>query len=141
GGGEGGGGEGEAEGGVGELGAQAFAGGVHDRMVVEGERGEPVDGMPAGVGGEGGVEVGGDEAEVGGRELAAERVAAGVAAGLELLEVRELLDVDLGREVASGRLLERLVEGERAAGERPGARVGLSGALPEQRFEPALADL
>jgi hypothetical protein len=139
--GEGVGGEGEAEVGVGELGAQALAGGVHDRLVVVGERGEPVDGVPAGVGGEGRVDVCGDEAEVGGGELAAERVAVGVAPGLELLEVGELLHVDLGGEVAADRLLQRLIGVEAAAGERPGAGVGVAGALPEQRREAAVADL
>ena len=34
-----------------------------------------------------------DEAEEGGRELPAERAAVGVAAGLELLEMRELANV------------------------------------------------
>src|SRR5581483_11691890 len=68
-------------------------------------------------------------------------VAAGVAARLQLLEVRELADVDLGREVAPNRLLERLARLEPAAGQRPGAGVGGKRALPEQRLQQAVAHL
>ena len=93
--------------------------------------------MPAVSGGHGRVEVARDEAEVGGRELPAERVAVGVAAGLELLEVRELAHVDLGGEVAADRLLERLVALERSAGKRPGTGERLARALPEQHLRAA----
>ena len=68
-------------------------------------------------------------------------IAAGLAPRAELLEVRDFADVDLGREVAADRGLERLVRLERAARERPGAGVGLARALPEQRLQPALAHL
>ena len=43
--------------------------------------------------------------------------------------------------MAPDRAFERLVRLERAAGQRPGARVGLARALPEERLQPALADL
>ena len=62
----------------------------------------------AGVVRDGRVDVARDEAEVRGRELPFPRIAVGVASRLELLEVGELPDVDLGREVAPDRLLERL---------------------------------
>jgi len=101
----------EADVGVGELAAKALAGGQHHRPVVEGERelAECVDRVPARVGWECRLGVAWDEAEVRGRELAPERVPAGIAQRLELLEVRELPDVDLGFEVAADRTLERLV--------------------------------
>ena len=51
------------------------------------------------------------------------------------LQVRELAHVDLRREVFADRLLERLGAVEVAAGERPGAGVGLARPLPEERLE------
>jgi hypothetical protein len=68
-------------------------------------------------------------------------VAARVAPGLELLEVRDLANVDLGGEVAPDRLLQRLACLEVPARERPRAQKRLSGALPQQHLEPAVADL
>ena len=108
----------------------------HDRLVVERERREAVDRMPGRVGGHGGIEVARDEAEVGRRELPASGLRSGSPQGLELLEVGELPDVDLRREVAADRLLERLGRLERRPGERPGARVRVPRALPEQYLEP-----
>ena len=80
----------------------------------------------------GGVDAGRDEAEVGGRELAA-RVRR-IAARLELLEVRELAHVDLLREVPPDRLLERLAALEPPAGQRPRAADGALRAAPEERL-------
>jgi hypothetical protein len=68
-------------------------------------------------------------------------MAAGVAPRLELLEVGELADVDLLREVPPDRLLERLVGAEPTAGERPGAQERLLRALPEEHLERAVAHL
>jgi hypothetical protein len=48
-----------------------------------------------------------DEAEVGRRELPLARMPLGLAARLELLEVRELADVDLRGQVLADRVLER----------------------------------
>src|SRR5581483_9174105 len=115
----------EAEVRVRELAAQALATGEHDRPVVEGELRQRVDGVPARVGGEEGVEVARDEAEERRRELPAARVPVRVAQRLELLEVGDLAHVDLRGEVAADRRLERLVLAERAAGQRPRARERL----------------
>ena len=111
--------------------------------MVERHRGQRVDRVPGRVVRHRRVEVGGDEPEVRGRELPlAPGCASGVAPRLELLEVRELAHVDLRREVAADRLLERLV---RARGSRPGSAHApgerLLRALPEQHLQPAAAHL
>src|SRR6185436_13789690 len=56
-------------------------------------------------------------------------------------QVGDLSHVDLRREVAPDRRLERLVRFERAARQRPGARVGLARALPQERLQAAAANL
>ena len=66
----------EADVGVRELAAQALACGEHDLCVVERDRGEVVDDVPRRVGREHRVDVGGNEAEEGGRELPPARVPA-----------------------------------------------------------------
>ena len=58
-----------------------------------------------------------------------------IAARLELLEVRELPDVDLPRQMPADRLLERLAGVEVAAGEGPVAGERLLRALPEQHLQ------
>jgi hypothetical protein len=68
-------------------------------------------------------------------------MASRVAAGLQLLEVGEIADVDLGGEVPPDRLLERLPRLEPAARKRPSAEEGLLRALPEQHLQDSLADL
>ena len=88
-----------------------------------------------------GILVGGHEPEIGGRELPAQRIALGVAAGLELLEVGELAHVDLRRQMAADRLLERLALQQLTARQRPLARERLEGALPQQHLKPAVARL
>src|SRR5581483_7870957 len=122
-----------------ELAAQPLAGREHDAVVVEGEHRQVVDSVPARVRGEGGVGVARDEAEVGGRELAPRRVALRVAQRLELLEVRELADVDLRGEVAADRGLERLGGAELAARERPAAGARVERPLPQEHLEAAAA--
>ena len=97
--------------------------------------------MPARVGREGWVDVDGNEPEVRGRELPAQRVAVGIASRLELLEVGELAHVDLGSQVPADRLLEGLAGREVARRQRPEARERLEGALPEQHLKPAGAHL
>ena len=62
------------------------------------------------------------------------RVPEWVAPRLELLEVRQLANVDLPGEVPADRLLEGLVGVEVAAREGPRPRVGILCALPEQRL-------
>ena len=131
----------ETDVGVGELAAQPLTAGEDDLAVVEGKRRQAVDGLPGSVLGQLRVDAGRDDAEERGRELPARGIAAGLAPRAELLQVRDLSDVDLRREVAPDRGLERLVGFERAAGERPGARVGLPCALPQQRLQPSLAHL
>jgi hypothetical protein len=63
-------------------------------------------------------------------ELPLARMPLGLAARLELLEVRELAHVDLRRQVLADRVLERLAALEVAARERPGSGEGILRALP-----------
>ena len=65
----------------------------------------------------------------------------GVAARLELLEVRRLADVHLGGEVAANGLLEALALGKRAARQSPRAEERLACALPQERLQPAVPHL
>ena len=92
--------------------------GEGDPLVVEGHRRQRVERVPGRVGGHGRVDVGRDEPEVGGGELPLVGVPVRVAQRLELLEVGEVADVDLHRQVAADRLLERLAA---ARGSRPGS--------------------
>ena len=62
-------------------------------------------------------------------------MALGIAARLELLEMRELANVDLPGQVPADRLLERLTGIEIAAREGPVSGERLLGALPEQHLE------
>ena len=124
-----------------ELPAQALAGGQEDRLVVEGERGELVQGMPAGVTGELGVGIAPHEPEERGRELPYLGVPRRLAARLQLFQVGHLAHVHLGRQVTAHRLLQRLVRLEDAAGECPGARVRLARPLPQKRLEPPVPHL
>ena len=55
--------------------------------------------------------------------------------------MRDVAHVHLRREVAQDRALERLVAGERAAGERPCSRIRLTGPLPEENGERSVAHL
>ncbi len=99
-----GGGEGEAEVGVGELAAEALARGEDDRFVVGGELvGGSGSGASACQRWEGRVGVGWDQAEVGGGELPVSGVSAGGAEGLELLEVGQCTDIDLVQEMSPDR--------------------------------------
>src|SRR4029077_8673323 len=82
-----------------------------------------------------------DERERGGGELPLARMTVGLAQGFELLEVGELANVDLDREVAPDRVLQRLAGLEVAAREGPAARERLFAALPEEHLEHALANL
>src|SRR3954471_16291669 len=109
--------------------------------MVERELGQARDGVPARVFRNGGIESGGHEPEIRRRELPLKRVAARVAERLELLEVGELADVDLLRQVAADRLLERVARLEVAARERPRAEERLARPLPEEDLQPALAHL
>jgi hypothetical protein len=68
-------------------------------------------------------------------------MAIGIAARLELLEMRELADVDLSCQVPADRLLECLAGIEVAAREGPVPRERLLRALPEQHLQLSCADL
>ena len=131
----------EAEVRIRELAAQALAGGHQDRLVVVRERRQLVERVPARVRRQRRVGVARDEPEERGRELPVRRVPPGVAARLQLLEVRHLPDVDLGREVSAHRLLQRLVRLQGAAGKRPEPGVRLAGALPQERLQTAVPHL
>src|SRR6186997_3520683 len=97
--------------------------------------------MPARVVRQLGVDAERNDAEVGGGELPLAGVAVWVAERLELLEVGDLLDVDLLREVLADRVLERLARLEVAAREGPVAGVGFFRALPEQHLKAPVANL
>ena len=103
--------------------------------------GRVVDGMPGGVLGHCGVEVGRHEPEIRRGEFPLGSGCGGIAQRLQLLEVGELADVDLHGEVAADGLLERLSRLEVAAGEGPRAGEWLHGALPDERLEDARANL
>ena len=148
----------EAEICVGEFCAETFAGTEEDLLVVVRKLRELVERMPARVLRHVRVDPARHQPEERGRELPPRRIAGRVAQRLQLLEMRDLLDVDLRGEVAAHRLLERLVRRQRPAraapsslrtarapaaraapaavhrapGERPRARHGL-GFSPESR--------
>ena len=124
-----------------ELSAQPLTRGEEDGLVVVGERRELVQRMPAGIGRKLRVGVARDEPEECGRKLAVRRVPAGVAPGLELLEVRDLPHVHLVRQMPAHRLLQGLVRLEDAARQGPHSGVRVAGALPQQRLEAAVPHL
>ena len=109
--------------------------------MVERELGQLRDRMPGRVLRKLRVEVCRYEAEVSRRDLPFARMAGGIAERFDLLEVGDLSHVDLGGEVLSDRLLERLAALEVAAGQRPSAKKRLSRPLPEERLQCAGADL
>jgi hypothetical protein len=109
--------------------------------VVEGHRRQRIERVPGRVLRDGRVDVGRDEPEIRGSELPFARVAVRVAERLELLEVGEVAHVHLRRQVSANRLLELLTGGEVAARQRPGARVRILRALPEQDLQHAVAHL
>jgi enoyl-CoA hydratase len=125
---------------VGQLGAQPFPARDDDRAVVERGRGQGVDRVPFGVGRDVRVGVGGHQGQVGGGQHAAPRVPGGIAAGFQLLHVRDVGDVDLGRQVAAGRGAQPLLRAQRSARQRPGSFERRDGALPEQAFQLMVAD-
>ena len=103
--------------------------------------GDRRDGMPGRVLGDLGVDVRRNEAEERRRHHPVVGNAVGLAARLELLQVRELLHVDLCGQVAADGVLERLAGIEVAAGERPGAAERIAGPLPQQNLELVAAHL
>jgi hypothetical protein len=82
-----------------------------------------------------------DQREVGGREDALPRIARRIAAGLQLLKVRDLGDVHLGGEVPAGGRAQPFAGPQRAAGQRPRAFERGFSALPEQHLEPLRPNL
>src|SRR5215217_4771762 len=65
----------------------------------------------------------------------------GVAARLQLLEVGQLPDVDLGRQMPADRRLQRLAWAKQSPRQRPCSVERLPGPLPQQDLQPAVADL
>ncbi len=131
----------EADVGVGQLGAQPVAPGFGDRPVVERDGREAADGVPGGVGGDARFEAGRDQGQVGGGQYPAAGVASGVAAGLQLLEVGDVGEVDLGGQVAARRGAEALPGAQRSARQRPQSVERRRGPPPEQHAQPVAADL
>ena len=109
--------------------------------MVERRPPEPVDGQPPRVVRNGGIGVARDQAQVGGRELPVLADCGRLAAGLELLEVGELPDVHLGRELAPDRLLQRLAGLQVAARQGPAARERLPRPLPHEHLQRVVANL
>ncbi len=72
--------------------------------------------MPGSVRGRPWIEVGGDEAEIGGGENPLSGVAVGRATGFQLLGVGEFADVDFLRELPADRVVEVFVDAKCAAG-------------------------
>src|SRR5215203_4835525 len=65
----------------------------------------------------------------------------GVAARLQLLEVGQLPDVDLGGQMPADRCLQRLAWAKQSPRQRPRAVERLPGPLPQQDLQRAVADL
>ena len=65
----------------------------------------------------------------------------GLAPGAQLLQVGDLAQVDLGRQVSQDRRFERLVVAERPAGERPHASERLTRTFPQEHVEYTGANL
>src|SRR5690606_5281918 len=136
-----GGGQGEAEVGVGELRLQSFPGGVDDPAVVERGVRQLVDRVPAGVGRHFRVGVGGDQAEERGGEDAGPGHPVRVAEDRELLDVAELAHVHFLGELAADRALHVFAGAEETAGQGPPVRVRFLVALPEQDLQLVVAHL
>jgi hypothetical protein len=114
---------------------------LDDRAVIERGRRQGVDQMPGGVGRQARPRVRRDQREVRRRQHPLPRVTGRVAARFELLEVRDLGDVDLGGEVPAGGRAEPLAGLEQAAGQRPGPVERRFRAPPQQHRQPLLPDL
>src|SRR5262249_25885721 len=88
-----------------------------------------------------GIDVARNETEVRGRELPLVGHAIRIAECSELLEMRDVADVDLRFELATDRFLERLAGLEIAARKRPASRERFARALPDEHFETACTHL
>ena len=131
----------KADVGVRELGPEPLTAREDDLPMVEGKVRQVADWMPGRVVGHRRVDVLRDEAEVGGSEDPRARVAIGVAERDQLLQVRQLSDVDLRGQVAPDRVLERLAVIQVAAGQGPRSEEWLPCTLPEENLELALSHL
>ena len=127
--------------GVGELGAEALSSRLNDRRVVKGGGRQFVDREPRRVTRDRGIERRRHEGQVGGGDGALARIAVHVATGLELLEVRNVGEVDLRREVTAERGAEELDLSERSSGQGPVALEGGARPAPEQRMKAAFTHL
>src|SRR6185369_17031600 len=124
-----------------ELAAQPVPSGEHDAAVVEGGGRQVVDRIPPRVNWNVRIDAELDQTEVRGRELPGGRVARRIAVGRELLQVRHPAHVDLRREMAADRRLERLACLEQAAGESPGAAERVATPFPQQDLERPVTHL
>ncbi len=109
--------------------------------MVEGGRRQIVDRVPARVRRDARVDPARDKPEVRGRELPVPGVAIGLAPRAELLEMGDLANVHLHREVTEDRALERLVRYERSTGKRPRTAEWLAATFPEQDLQSGVAHL
>ena len=130
------GGQREADIGVGQLGPQPVAPRLGDRPVVERGRRKVLDTVPGGVRRDARLDVGGYQGQVGRGQDPAPRITRRVAAGLQLLQVRDVGEVDLGRQMPPQRTCRAarpLPAGRRAAptvprtAARPAARAARAG--------------
>ena len=114
----------------------------HDLAVVEGQGGQFGNREPRGVRSIGaGLEQlrQRDQGVVGHRHNAAARVAAGLAEGVELLQV-DLANAGILMEFADGGGVQRFVLADEAAGKRVTVFERLGEALDQQEMEPPVAD-
>ena len=108
-----------------------------DRAVVERGLRQRVDGVPGGVLGQHRVEVRRDQPEVGGGDRPPAGIAARVAAGLQLLQVRELLHLHLAGQLPGDRGPQGLVGA--AAARRAAPRPRRTARSPAARASRAAA--
>ena len=124
-----------------ELRPQPFSARERDRPVVERELREPVDRVPVGVVRQCGVDAARNEPEVRSGQLPFLGMPLRIAQRLELLQMRELTDVHLRRQVPADRALESLAVLQVAAGQGPRARERILRAVPQENLELSGSDL
>jgi len=87
--------------------------------VVERGGRQVLDAVPCGVGGDARFDVGGYQGQVGRGQDPAPGVSSRVAAGLQLLQVRDVGEVDLGGQMPAHGGPETLIGPQRSAGQGP----------------------
>ena len=135
------GGQREADVGVGQLGPQPVPARLGDRPVVERGGRQVPDRVPGGVRGQARLDVGGHQGQVGGGQDAAPGIALGVAPGLQLLEIRDVGELDLGGQVPAQGRAQSLIWSQRPAGQGPQSLERRRAPPPEQDVKTVAANL